>query len=316
MRWFLTGIALLITALAIPPSAMGEVVTLYNHSFEHPRITIDPENKPKPTGWIWTGDVDTGTTFERVHDPEAPDGEWILRVNSSGFEGLGGVHSPSLEVEPNQTYTVRMMVKVPLGRPLWPAISERRSDDTQIVFDEGPEYIGTGQWQLLEHTRAFASGVKLRAYWRMGGGDGVPGTFYLDAPPPPPSPPAAAPPPPLPAVLADPAPTVSNFAVTRRKFASVGGPAPRRVKRGTYFTYDLSERATVKITISRKKGRSFKPQITLRADQEPGQQFLAFSGRSRKKPLRPGRYRATVVATDDARQRSAPQRVSFRIVGG
>ncbi|HEY1356352.1 MAG TPA: hypothetical protein VGF09_08550, partial [Solirubrobacterales bacterium] len=123
-------------ALALPTTASAEIVSLYNQSFEDPKITLDPEAKPKPNGWIWTGDEFTGTTFERVMDPEAPNGEWVLQVNSSGADGLGGVHSPSAKVEPHQSHTVQMMVKVPVGRPLWMAISERDADNEEIYFDE------------------------------------------------------------------------------------------------------------------------------------------------------------------------------------
>ncbi len=56
----------------------------------------------------------------------------------------------------------------------------------------------------------------------------------------------------------DPAPTISKFGMTNRVFAPKGGKkksgqASKAVKRGTKFTYTLSESAKVKITIERKK---------------------------------------------------------------
>jgi hypothetical protein len=41
----------------------------------------------------------------------------------------------------------------------------------------------------------------------------------------------------------------------------------------------------------------------------------AFSGRIGNRPLPPGRYRATITATDAAYNRSRSKEVDFRIVG-
>jgi len=213
------------------------------------------------------------------------------------------------------------MVKVPAGRPLWPAISERRADDEQLVFDEGPKYVGTGEWELLEYSRTFGlEGVKTRGYWRLGGAIGEAGVFYLDAVPPPvlpgPTDPLEVPvvpaPPPLSTVI-DPAPVVSAFGMTKRRFAAVGGAAPPKVTRGTRFTYALSEQARVAITIFRRRSTRV---VTLVARGRTGPQSAAFSGRVRKGPLAPGAYRAQIVATDASGQTSEPRSVSFRIVVG
>jgi hypothetical protein len=45
-----------------------------------------------------------------------------------------------------------------------------------------------------------------------------------------------------------------------------------------------------------------------------GKNVKSFSGRIGKKTLRPGTYRATLVATDAAGNRSLPKRLKFRIV--
>jgi hypothetical protein len=39
-----------------------------------------------------------------------------------------------------------------------------------------------------------------------------------------------------------------------------------------------------------------------------------FSGRIGKRALKPGRYRATLVATDAAKNRSKPKRLLFKVV--
>jgi hypothetical protein len=47
-----------------------------------------------------------------------------------------------------------------------------------------------------------------------------------------------------------------------------------------------------------------------------GQNARKFSGRIGRGVLAPGNYRATLVATDAARRRSAARRLSFRVVAG
>ena len=149
----------------------------------------------------------------------------------------------------------------------------------------------------------------------------------------------------------DPKPTISGFGMTNRLFAPVGGakggkgrPAlssAKRVKHGTRFTYTLSEPARVAIAVERKttgrkagrgsKARCVKPTransnaprcvrfvkaTSLTAKEQAGKQSTPFSGLVRGKPLKSGRYRASIVATDSAGQASEPRRVSFRIVSG
>jgi hypothetical protein len=138
-------------------------------------------------------------------------------------------------------------------------------------------------------------------------------------------------------------PVVSGFGMTNRVFAPAGAPtskriraiAAKRAKRGTRFTYSLSEPARVAIAIERKvrvgprhaaPRRALKVRMaaksrfinvtSLTAQQQAGRQATPFSGRVRSKALKPGPYRATVVATDSTGQASDPQRVVFRIVAG
>jgi hypothetical protein len=153
------------------------------------------------------------------------------------------------------------------------------------------------------------------------------------------------------ACIGDPRPAISAFGMTNRVFAPVGGPkgakgraasaSAGKVKRGTRFTFTLSEPAQVTITIERKakgrkagqgrRARCVKPSPanrkaprcvlfvkagSLSTQAQAGRQSLRFSGKLRGKPLKPGTYRATIVAVDAAGQASDPRRVSFRVVRG
>jgi hypothetical protein len=129
-----------------------------------------------------------------------------------------------------------------------------------------------------------------------------------------PCPPSVAPP------ILDPPPVVSGFGIASRVFAPKGGPKRSAAKRGTRFTYTLSEPAKVAITIERRtlvrrNGKVRFVKITTLASQEgAGKQSTAFSGRVRGKALKPGRYRARLEAVDSAGQRSQPRQLGFRIV--
>jgi hypothetical protein len=128
-------------------------------------------------------------------------------------------------------------------------------------------------------------------------------------------------------------PVVSGFRVTNSAFAPAA--AKRAVKRGTRFKFKLSEAATVKITIAqrakgkRKGKRCVKPTHKLRKKRnciryltrgtvrftgKAGGNSVPFSGRLGRKALKRGRYRATLVATDAAGNKSKPKAVAFRIV--
>ena len=131
-------------------------------------------------------------------------------------------------------------------------------------------------------------------------------------------------------VACDPPPTISKFGMTNKVFAPKGGKSrgagssakQKKVKRGTKFTYTLSEPAKVKITIERKKKSKkgqkakFAKVTTLSGQKGQGRQSTPFSGKVKGKPLKPGKYRATITATDSAGQASAPQRLSFKVVAG
>ena len=111
------------------------------------------------------------------------------------------------------------------------------------------------------------------------------------------------------------------------------GRAP--VKKGTTFRYSLSEAAGVTFTVQRRGrgrrvGRSCKKPTranrkrrkctrytrvgAFRHQGAAGSNSKRFSGKIGRKALRPGRYRALLVAVDAAGNRSAERRVRFRVV--
>jgi DNA-binding beta-propeller fold protein YncE len=136
------------------------------------------------------------------------------------------------------------------------------------------------------------------------------------------------------------APRVLRFALRPSRFRVGRRPTPvtaRHSAAGSAFRLRLSERADLRIAIRRTlPGRLFggrcrapsralsaRPRCTRwkrvgvlrRSDVAGGAVRLRFSGRIGRRPLRPGRHRARIVATDDAGNRSAPRRAAFTIVG-
>jgi hypothetical protein len=117
-----------------------------------------------------------------------------------------------------------------------------------------------------------------------------------------------------------------------RKFA----PKAKGVKKGgTTFRYNVNEAGIVTFAVERKKtgrlvGGKCKPRTAKNAKRKKcpifkrigplsqkakaGANSLKWNGKLKGKPLPPGSYRATVVATDGAGGRSAPQTVGFRIL--
>jgi uncharacterized delta-60 repeat protein len=120
------------------------------------------------------------------------------------------------------------------------------------------------------------------------------------------------------------APVISGARVVPRAWAvnprgRAETPVASAVKRGTSFLYTLSEAARVTIKIERRKHKRngrvrFARVGAFSADGSAGPNRKRFSGRIAKKRLRPGRYRATLVATDTAGNASQPKRLSFRVL--
>jgi hypothetical protein len=132
------------------------------------------------------------------------------------------------------------------------------------------------------------------------------------------------------------APRISGARVTNRRFAIGRRKTARiaRVRRGTTFVFRLSEDARTTITIARRAPgrrsgkRCVKPRKTLRkrctrfvkvvaltrAGTRQGANRVAFTGRVGKVALGRGPYRAAIVSTDRAGNRSKPAFVRFTVV--
>jgi hypothetical protein len=86
-------------------------------------------------------------------------------------------------------------------------------------------------------------------------------------------------------------------------------PKSFRRKRGTTFRYKLSEKANVAFTIQHKKGKRYVKAKKFSKASKKGANKLKFVTRK----LKPGRYRATLVATDAAGNHSKAKRLKFRV---
>ena len=117
------------------------------------------------------------------------------------------------------------------------------------------------------------------------------------------------------------APSIARFRMTNSVFAPMAARATarrRKPKRGTTFRYTLSEAARVTITIQRKVRVRHRTRYRrvgrLQAQKKAGRKSTRFSGRFRRRALRPGRYRARIVAVDSLGARSSERRLRFRVV--
>lgn len=115
-----------------------------------------------------------------------------------------------------------------------------------------------------------------------------------------------------------------------------GSIARKKPPVGTRVRYRLSEAAMAKFTIERaakgrkrgrrcvaptkknRKARRCTRYVRLKGSfshaSKTGSNSFRFTGRLRRKKLRPRRYRLVIVATDAARNRSKPRRARFRVV--
>jgi hypothetical protein len=169
-------------------------------------------------------------------------------------------------------------------------------------------------------------------------------------PPPPPPPPdgggtggsqpetTPAPPPRHIAVVVRTRPVLGRVDMVRTRFAVGEGPtAISAVGRGTAFRFMLSKAGVVTIRIARARlGRRAGRRClgatrarrrlpgctrlvaagTLSRRLAAGRRSVPFSGRIGRRPLEPGRYRATLTARDTAGNVSHSQTLSFTIVAG
>jgi uncharacterized delta-60 repeat protein len=107
--------------------------------------------------------------------------------------------------------------------------------------------------------------------------------------------------------------THRTFSAGRRSTRTVGrAQAARSPRRGTAFVFKLNRAATVAIRIRRLHHAGTIVKLT--RTSSAGGNRVAFSGRVGRHALRPGRYRATLTATDASGNHSKARAVAFRIV--
>jgi hypothetical protein len=87
---------------------------------------------------------------------------------------------------------------------------------------------------------------------------------------------------------------------------------PKRLRRGHRATvrFTISEPARVRLGFAKRKGKRYRAAGSLTRTVKAGAVKLTF----RRRALKPGRYRLTVVATDAAGRRSKAVRATFRVV--
>jgi hypothetical protein len=89
--------------------------------------------------------------------------------------------------------------------------------------------------------------------------------------------------------------------------------APLKLKSSAKLRFKLSERARVVITIERARGRKFVLAGRLTVAGVEGANVKTLTRRLGRHRLPAGTYRATLVATDTAGNRSAAKRIKFRV---
>ncbi len=219
------------------------------------------------------------------------------------------------------------------------------STPVQAVSGEAPVAVTASLSGLSPGTTYHYRLVAANALQTNAGGDQ---TFTTTTSPaaetPPVNPPAGpVPTPPGPTATADTsAPSISGLGLTRNPFVVGGARTPisavttsTKHRKGTTLKYSLSEAATVRIVIARRRaGRRsgarcvaatrklrrakrctrFSTNGTLTRASHQGANRVAFSGRISSKALRAGRYRARMIATDAAMNSSAPKTITFTVV--
>jgi hypothetical protein len=192
--------------------------------------------------------------------------------------------------------------------------------DGRVTYTPAPGSSGTDTFTVRARN---AAGVT--------GGSATVTVNVAPAPPAPPVPPAAA---------DRTAPRITKASLRPKRFRAGGSgaraAARKRPPAGTTIRFTLSERATVRVSFERVRPgrrsgkrcvaptrrlakaracvRYAKAGALTRTGQDAGARSVRFSGRRGAKALPPGSYRATLVATDAAGNRSTAVRLGFTIV--
>jgi PKD domain len=112
----------------------------------------------------------------------------------------------------------------------------------------------------------------------------------------------------------DPAPVISGFRLVPRRFAVARRPRAARRRAGTRIRFTLSEAARVELTVQRRRRGRWVRRGRFAVPGSAGGNRRRWSGRLRRRALRPGRYRMLAIARDPAGQRSTRARARFRII--
>jgi hypothetical protein len=142
------------------------------------------------------------------------------------------------------------------------------------------------------------------------------------------------------------APRITGLRVRPKRFSVGVAPTAKSSasrKRGTTVRFSLSESATMRLTVQRRRpgvrvrskgklrcrpaskrnrARSTGKRCSLykrvgalvRRNRNAGPNRIKFSGRIGRKALKPGRYRFVAVATDQSGSGSAPKRAGFQVL--
>jgi CSLREA domain-containing protein len=100
---------------------------------------------------------------------------------------------------------------------------------------------------------------------------------------------------------------------TTAPLISAAAISPATLKRRAGLRFTLSEPARVVVAIERARGRKFVLVVRMRLNGVAGRNVANLARRLSGKRLKAGRYRATIVATDAAGNRSLPKRIKFRV---
>jgi hypothetical protein len=88
----------------------------------------------------------------------------------------------------------------------------------------------------------------------------------------------------------------------------------KRTKRGGSVRFTVSEKATVTITIQRRRGRGkFATVGSFKRAAFAGANLKPFGAKLARRKLKPGRYRVRARATDAAGNRSKTRSAAFRV---
>jgi hypothetical protein len=102
-------------------------------------------------------------------------------------------------------------------------------------------------------------------------------------------------------------PVITGYRITNKRFGAGGA------KRSTTFRFSLSRVAPATVRIAIFQGKRKRGTLR-RVITHQGAGRVTFSGRLGSTVLRPGNYRATITATDAARDSSKPGTVTFTVL--